>query len=77
MKEPKIAALTSEEKEALIKQINDSALENDIKQLMLGLLSFYDDLKEQLKSSSISIKKLQEMLLGFKPDKIKKHLQTQ
>lgn len=77
MKEPKIAKLTPEEQKILIEHINADSLNGDDKEILIELLKLYDYLKEQLKSSSISIKKLQEMLLGFKADKLKKLHQIQ
>ena len=77
MQKPKVVTLTSQEKEALVGHIKESSLNKDDKQVIIELLNLYDDLKEKLKSSNISIKKLQEMLLGFKSDKVKKLLQIQ
>ncbi|WP_375326558.1 hypothetical protein [Candidatus Tisiphia endosymbiont of Nemotelus uliginosus] len=77
MQKSKVVTLTLQEKEALVDHIKESSLNEDDKQVIIELLNLYDDLKEKLKSSNISVKKLQEMLLGFKSDKIKKLLQIQ
>ena len=77
MQKPKVVTLTSQEKEVLIEHIKTDSLNSNDKQVMIELLNLYDDLKEKLQSSNISIKKLREMLLGFKADKIKKILQIQ
>lgn len=77
MKKLKVVNLTSEEKQALISHVNENSLSTDDKGIIIELLDLYDDLKEKLQSSSISVKKLQEMLLGFKSDKAKKLFQIQ
>ena len=77
MKESRVVNLTPQEQEILIEHINAGSLNIDDKQVLIELLKLYTNLKEQLKSSKISIKKLQEMLLGFKSDKLKKLLQIQ
>lgn len=77
MEKPKVVTLTLQEKETLVGHIKECSLNKDDKQVIIELLNLYDDLKEKLKSSNISVKKLQEMLLGFKSDTIKKLLQIQ
>ena len=77
MQKAKVVTLTPQEKEELVGHIKECSLNSNDKEVMIGLLNLYDDLKEKLKSSNISIKKLQEMLLGFKADKLKKMFQIQ
>jgi hypothetical protein len=77
MKQPKIVTLTPQEKKELIDHINNNSLSDDDKKATVELVTFYDNLTEKLKSSNITISKLQEMMLGFKSDKLKKMLQIQ
>jgi hypothetical protein len=77
MKQPKIVTLTPQEKKELIDHIQECSLNNDDKKATVELVTFYDDLMEKLKSSNITISKLQEMMLGFKSDKLKKMFQIQ
>jgi hypothetical protein len=77
MKKPKVATLSSEEREALISHIKENALTGDDQQNMLELIKFCNDLISKLASSKISINTLKEMLVGFKADNTKKLIQIQ
>jgi len=77
MQNSKTVSLSLEQREVLIKHINDNSLNSDDKEVIIKLLDLYADLREKLQSSDISIKKLQELLLGFKSDRLKKLLQIQ
>ena len=77
MKKPKVATLSSEEREALISHIKENALTGDDQQNMLELIKFCNELMNKLASSKISINTLKEMLIGFKADNAKKLVQIQ
>jgi hypothetical protein len=77
MKKPKVATLSSEEREALISHIKENALTGDDQQNVLELIKFCNELMDKLASSKISINKLKEMLIGFKADNAKKLFQIQ
>jgi hypothetical protein len=76
MQKPIIADFNSTQRQELIANIKQSALNTHDQEAIIEALGFCNELMEKLKTSAISVNKLKELLLGFKSEQQKKQLQT-
>ena len=75
MKKPKIVELNQGERDALIKRVGDSNLDDSSKGEILNTIDFAIELQRQLQDSKISIATLKR-LFGSDSETLKKLLQT-
>lgn len=76
MRKPSISTLSKAQWQALVEHVDGNNLCVEEKYLVKETLDFLNDLMEELKTSKVSINKLQK-LFGFRSEQLKKLMQNQ